>query len=106
MIKKIPFFILGIYLLCLFQTSFLIPFNFRGIVPNLVLISIIVLNIFCSDESQIGIISAFLGGFYLDIFHLSTIRFFGFYALISIICSFFIKFILKKYVQTPVIKRF
>lgn len=105
MIKKVIFLIFFLYLLILFQSSFLIHFRILGIVPNLVLITIIFINFFEAPERKLGIISAFLGGFYLDIFSSGFIWFFGFFILISLLLSLFIKFVLKKYVQIPELQR-
>jgi rod shape-determining protein MreD len=105
MIKKIIFLVFFFYLLALIQTSFLIHFNLSGIVPNFVLITIFFINLFERPEKKLGIVSAFLGGFYLDIFSLSFSGFFGFYTLISLALSLFIKFILRKHVSLPSIKK-
>lgn len=105
MIKKIIILILFFYFLILFQTSFLVHFNWQGIVPNFVLIALIFINLFEKPEKKLGIVAGFLGGFYLDIFSLSFQGFFGFYTLISLAISLFIKFILRKHVRFPVIKK-
>jgi len=78
MIKKITIFILFFYLLVLLQTSFF---------PQ-------------EPKTLLGVFLAFFGGFFLDIF---SENFFGFWTLISITISIFIKFVFKKYVY-PVIK--
>ena len=95
MIKKITIFILFFYLLVLLQTSF-----FPHFLPNLVLIAIILINFFEEPKTLLGVFLAFFGGFFLDIF---SENFFGFWTLISITISIFIKFVFKKYVY-PVIK--
>jgi rod shape-determining protein MreD len=105
MIKKIIFLIFLFYFLVLIQTSFLIHFSFRGIVPNFVLIAVIFINFFEKPEKRLGLISALLGGFYLDIFSLSFPVFFGFSTLTFLAISFFIKFILRRYVSLPSIKK-
>jgi len=105
MIKKIIFLVLLFYFLVLIQTSFLVHLNWQGIVPNLVLIALIFINLFERPEKKIGIISGFFGGFYLDIFSISSYGFFGFYTLISLSLSLFIKFILRKHVRFPIIKK-
>lgn len=99
--KKYLVLILFLYFLTLFQTSFLIHFNISGIIPNLILISVILINFFESPSKNSGIFSAFIGGFFLDIF---SENFFGFWTLILIIITLFIKFILKKYVRIPLTK--
>ena len=90
------------YLLILLQTTFLVHFNICGIVPNLVFISIIIWNIFEYPKKNLGLFSAGIGGFYLDVF---SNRPMGFYILILIGLAVIIKFILKKYVQIPFLER-
>ncbi len=102
--KKIIFFIFFFYFLALIQTSFLAHLKILGIVPNLVLIVIILINIFTPYHQWQGIGLSLLGGFYLDVFSLSYwgpnyICFFGFYTLISLLIALFIKFIFKRHVQ-------
>jgi len=106
MIKRIISLILFFYFLTIFQTSFLVHFNIFGIIPNLVLITVIFINFFEKPEKKLGIVSGFLGGFYLDIFSISLTGFFGFHILILVGISFFIKFVLRKHVQFPIIKKF
>lgn len=99
MIKNSILLILVLYLLSLIQTSFLVHFNILGIVPNLILIAVILISLFTSYYWW-GVSSAFVGGFFLDIF---SGNFIGFHILILLGLVFFIQFILKKYVQ-PVIQ--
>jgi len=97
--KKILFSIIFFYFLALFQTSFLIHFNIWGIIPNLVLIAAILVNIFEEARDYSGIFSSAAAGFFLDIF---SENFIGFWTLILVVLSFFIKFILKKYIRLVV----
>ncbi len=96
------------YILVLFQTSFLIHFNifleggFLGWTPNLILITIILINLFEHPEKSFGIFSGFIGGFFLDIF---SENFIGFHILILVGLAMVIKFILRNYVRLPAIKR-
>ena len=106
MVKKIVILIIGLYFLTILQTSFFVSMVSPGTVLNLVLIVVAIVNIFEKPESRFGIFTAFLGGLYLDIFSLNSVPFFGFYALISVVLSFFIKFILRKYVQIPLVKKY
>lgn len=106
MLKKIIFFIFLFYVLTLFQTSFLIPLSISGIIPNLILIVVILVNLFTRTSDISGLIVAFIGGLYLDIFSVNFFGFFGFYILISLIISLFLKFILKNYVKIPSLKKF
>jgi len=101
-VKRALIFALFLYILALLQTSFLVHFKVAEIFPNLVLIAVIILNFFEDSRKNSGIISAFLGGFFLDIF---SNRPMGFYILILIALAIFIKFILKKYVRVPIIKK-
>jgi len=101
MIKKLIFFSLILYFSTLIQTSLLVHFFWAF--PNIVLIIIILINLFEKENDYLGLILAFEGGFFLDIF---SGKFFGIWISISIALSVFIKFILKRYVQTPVIKKF
>jgi rod shape-determining protein MreD len=106
MLKKIIFFIFLFYILILLQTSFLIPFSIAGIIPNLVLVAVILVNLFNRTSEISGLIVALIGGLYLDIFSISFFGFFGFYTLISLIISLFLKFILKNYVKIPSLEKF
>ena len=53
-------------------------------------------NFFEDREEDSGIFISLIGGVFLDIFSES---FFGFYILTSLLISFFIKIVLKNYVQ-------
>lgn len=102
MIKKTIILILFFYFLTLFQVSFLVHFNVLGFTVNFVLITVILINVLEKPEKKLGIISAFLGGFFLDVFSNNII---GFYLLISLALAVFLKFILKKHVRIPLIKK-
>ncbi|MFH1462457.1 MAG: rod shape-determining protein MreD [bacterium] len=106
MLKKIIFIILFFYFLTLIQISFLVHFQIFGIVPNFVLIAVIFINLLENPEKKLGVISNFIAGFYLDVFSLSSFGFFGFYTLVLVGISIFLKFILKKYVKITILKRF
>lgn len=97
-----PFFlIVFLYILTLFQTSFFIHFNIFNILPNLILISVILINLLERPQRSSGWWAAGSGGFFWDIFSTGFlgINFFGFYILISLGISLFIKFVFKKYVR-------
>ena len=115
--KKLIILILGFYFLILFQSSFLIHFNiFLGwLGESLILILVILINILAPHhflgkkvqtnewyEKWWGVNAAFFAGFFLDIF---SENFFGFWILILLVLSCFIKFVLKKHVQFPILKR-
>jgi len=84
--------ILIFYFLVLAQISFF-PHLFSF---NLILLLVILINIFESEKRKTGLVSAFFGGFFLDIF---SENFIGFWILILMTLSCLIKFGLKKYVQ-------
>ena len=105
MVKKTVFLILLFYILVLLQSSFLVHFSFRGIVPNFVLILAVLINILEDKSKKTGIVAGFLAGLFLDVFSAGPIFFFGFYTLISLAFSLFIKLVLKTHVQVPVLKK-
>lgn len=90
--------IIILYLLALFQTSFLVHFSFWGIIPNLVFILIIIWNLYEKSDNNFGIYNAFMAGFFLDIF---SDRIIGFNVLILVILVILIKLVFNKYVQIP-----
>jgi len=103
--KKLILIFLGFYLLTLIQTSFLIHFNFGWqLGVFLILIFVAFINFFESPSKKTGIYSALFAGFFLDIFSTTPLNFFGFWILIFLGVSLFIKFILRKYVRVPIIK--
>lgn len=99
--RKILILIIFLYILVLLQTSFLPYFYIFGLLPNLVLITVILINLFEKQQENLGIFSAFIGGFFLDIFSKGFlgINFIGFNILILLGIAIFIKFILKSYVR-------
>lgn len=101
MVKNIVFFVLLFYLFALLQTTFLVNFNLWGYVPNLILITVILLNIFKSNI-KLGTTTALIGGFFLDVFSNDL---FGFWILISLIIAILIQYILKRYVRLPKIEK-
>lgn len=96
MIKKILSLVLLFYFLSLLQTSFLVHFSVRGRVLNLVLISLIILNFIRYFNNEVLATISFIAGLFLDIF---SNHFIGFWAAILLGITFFIRFILKRYVQ-------
>ena len=99
--KKIFLLILFFYLTVLFQTSFFPHFSF-GYFLNLILVFTIFINFFELKEEKTGLFSAFFGGLFLDIF---SENFIGFWVLILMAISIFIKFIFKKHVQFPIFRK-
>ncbi len=104
MLKKVILILFLLYILTLIQSSFLVHFTIFGIVPNLVLILVLLINLFTPLNDWFGVISALIGGFFLDVFSSASFGFFGFYTLIFLILSLFLNFILKKYVEVPFVK--
>lgn len=102
MAKKFLILILLFYLLALFETSFLIHFEELSRVPSLILILTILLNFLEKPKKNSGVFSAFVGGFFWDIFSSRPI---GFHILILIILAIFIKLILSKYVRIQITKK-
>lgn len=105
--KNLLLLTLFFYILALFQISFFVHFGIFKIIPNLIFIFIIIINLFEKPQNFFGFFSAFIGGFFLDVFSegFVGIDFFGFYILISMAIAIFIKFVLKKYVRIPFIQR-
>lgn len=66
--KKFLALIVFFYFLSLFQTSFLVPFNISGKLPNLILVFVIFFVILESPKDNFSFFVAFAGGFYIDIF--------------------------------------
>ncbi len=98
MLKALIFIILLFYIFALLQTSFLVYLNIFGIIPNLILISVILINLFQKKENYSGIIYAAVGGFFLDVFSSHLIIF---EILIMVLVAIFIKLIVKSYVRIP-----
>jgi len=103
MVKKTIISVIIFFFLAVFQTSFFAHFNFWGTALNFVIIAILIINLLEEKKNKLGLVCAFSGGFFLDVFSLSG-GIFGLYVLICLLIAFFIKFILKRYVQIPTIK--
>jgi len=105
MIKKFLAIVIFFYILALLQTSFLVHFNiFSGwlVGYGLILAMIILINLFIPRQRFYGLETAFIGGFFWDIFSNRPI---GVSILILVLLAFFINFILKRYVQIPLAQR-
>jgi len=87
---------LGFFVLAMLQVSFLPHFPLWGWIPNLVLISLVVLAFFTSPRT--GFEAAFAGGFLLDLY--SSLPF-GFWIILSLILFFITRHILRNYVRLP-----
>lgn len=101
MIKKIFFLLIGFYILALLESSFFVHFQIFGITMSFIPILVILINLFEKTKNYLGLGSALVGGFFLDIF---SENFFGFWILILLVFSVFIKFVLKKHVHLPIFK--
>ena len=66
--RKVLILIIFFYTLALLQTSFFIHFNIYGVGPNLILISVILLNFFEKPNKNSGLLAAGMAGFFLDLF--------------------------------------
>ncbi|MCK4520369.1 rod shape-determining protein MreD [Candidatus Parcubacteria bacterium] len=98
MLKKILLVILIFYFLTLFQASFMPFFDIKGFTINIVLALVIFINLFESQDKKLGIYSALVAGFFLDVW---SSQFFGTEILLLVLTAIFIKLIVKKYVQIP-----
>ena len=94
--KKILILIIFFYILTLLQTSFLIHFNFFKITPNLILITVLLLNLLEEPRKNTGIFGAVISGFFWDIF---SDRLIGFHVLILVGLAILIKVILRNYLR-------
>jgi rod shape-determining protein MreD len=101
MIKKLLISIILFYFLALIQASFMPHFAIYGIVFNILLLVIIILNIFESSENYLGLYDAIIAGFFLDIFSNSFI---GFNILILLTIAVLLKFFFRRYVRIPFTK--
>ena len=102
MIKNLIILTIFFYFLALFQTSFLVHFSIRGVVINLILVSIFLINILEAPKKNSGIFSAFMAGFFWDTF---SEKFIGFHILILIFFALVIKIIFSRYVRVKFFQR-
>lgn len=102
MLKALISLIIVFYVLVLLQTSFLVHFQILGMVLNVSLFLVVLINIFERPQKNLGLYSALAAGFFLDIF---STRFFGFWILILFLAALFVKLIFRKYVRIPFIAR-
>ncbi len=98
--KKTLILVIFFYILAVLQTSFFIQFSIFGIAPNLILISACLLSFSAhkgslmggkKTDQNIGIYSAIIGGFFLDVF---SSHFFGASIIILLVINIFIKTLL------------
>lgn len=92
-----------LYVFALLQMSFLVHFFPSGLVPNLIILTVLCLSIFERSSSYASIGAALFGGFLIDVFSGGVI---GFWPLILFLISIFIKIVLEGYVRLPIPKKF
>ena len=99
--KRILILTLIFYFLVILETSFFAHFRIFWFIPNFIIILTIIINIFDKEKNffSIGILSAMIGGFFLDLF---SSQFIGYYILILTGISLIIKIFLKRYVRIPI----
>jgi len=90
--KRILASVLFFYVLALIQTSFIFHLGILNVVPNLILISVVLLTFFERADKKTGLAIAGIGGFFLDLFSYS-------YLGISIILLIILVFLLKKFLK-------
>ena len=82
------------FLITILQTSFLSIFtNF-----NLMIALLIIVNLIENPENNLGLLSAFIGGLFLD---LNSTYPFGLFTLGLVLFSIIIKFLLSKFLKIP-----
>lgn len=99
--KKVIISAIIVYLLIIFQTSFLAHFKSLYYLPNLAIVFVILLNLFESQQEKTGLIISAAAGFLLDAFSEKP---FGFYTIVLIAASLAIKAIIKKYLYLKLSK--
>jgi len=99
--------LLGVFLLlyafALLQMSFLVHFFPAGLIPNLIILTVLCLSIFERSSSSASMVGSLFGGFLIDIFSGGII---GFWSLVLLLISTFIKIVLEDYVRLPIPKKF
>ncbi|MFC1789854.1 rod shape-determining protein MreD [Patescibacteria group bacterium] len=98
MLKKSILLSLICYILVLLQTGFMPHFSFFGLTLNLILIIVILINFLEKPENKSGLMTAFFGGIFLDVF---STNFIGFYVVICLIIALFLKYVLRQYIKIP-----
>jgi len=85
--------------LVLLETSFFVHFKFLNTFSFIfILIILVLINLFEKEKETLGIYSALIGGFFLDLF---SEKIFGFWLILCFLISFFVKFFVKRYVSFP-----
>ena len=81
MLKTVILLVLIFYILALAQASFLVHFQIFGMVLNVSLLLIVLINIFESPQKYVGLYSSLISGFFLDIFSTQIFWFLDFNSL-------------------------
>lgn len=84
------------FILAMLQVSFLPHFSLVGWVPNLVLITLVILASVVTPKT--GTIAALSGGFFLDVYSVLP---FGFWIILSLVVFFAARYFLQYYVRLP-----
>lgn len=103
MARKTLFLFFFLFFLILAQSSFFPHFLIRGISFNFFLLAIVLVCLFAQDRN-FALFSALIGGLYLDIYSFSGIGFFGMYTASLLCLAFFLRLVIRKYVQLPIFK--
>ena len=88
---KVILLVLIFYILAMIQASFLVHFQIFGMVLNVSLLLVVLINIFENPHKYLGLWASLISGFFLDIF---STRPFGFWILIFFLAAIFVKIIL------------
>lgn len=99
MLKNLVILTILFYFLTLLQTSFLVHFSIKGVVINLILIALFLINILEIPEKNIGVVAAGISGLFWDIF---SEKFIGYHILILVLFALLIKIILVRYVRIKI----
>ena len=99
--------ILGIFVLlyvfALLQMSFLVHIFPIGLIPNLIILTVVFLSILERNDSLASFCAALFGGFLIDIFSEGII---GFWPFVLVLISLFIKQVLQNYVRISIPQKF
>lgn len=101
MVKSLILITIFFYLITLIQSSFLVYFPIFGMIFNLNLIFVFLINLFENPKKNLGLQSAVISGFFWDIFSSWPI---GVGISILFLLAFFTKLIFRKYVRISFIR--
>lgn len=92
-----------LYVFALLQMSFFVHIFPSGFIPNLIILTVVLLSIFERNDSLASFAAALFGGFLMDIFSESII---GFWPFVLVLISLFIKRALQDYVRISIPQKF